>query len=181
MQKEKKMKLSFKKTHPKAVIPTRGTPRSAGLDLHVVLEEGEMTTTNGEEVNVFPSENGTLTVAIPPHTTLVVRTGLAVQPSKEGVALLIYPRSGLSTKSGIDLANCVAVIDSDYRGEMKLPLRNNSASPFFLKDGDRVAQLVVTPVFFAETEEVTELDATVRGEGGFGSTGTGVANAPQTT
>lgn len=165
------MELNFMKTHPKAIIPARGTPQSAGLDLHVVLEEGEMTTTDGEEVNVFPDKNGKPTVVIPPRTTLVVRTGLAVQPSREDVALLIYPRSGLSTKNGIDLANCVGVIDSDYRGEMQLPLRNNSASPFFLRDGDRVAQLVVTPIIFAETKEVTDIDETARGVCGFGSTG----------
>ena len=167
------MELKFMKTHPSAIIPERATLQSAGFDLHVVLELGTMTTTNGRKVSVISDHrSGVPLVIIPPHSTLVVRTGLAVQPSREDVALLIYPRSGLATKNGIDLANGVAVIDSDYRGEMCLPLRNNSDNDFFLKHGDRVAQLVVTPVIFAETKEVSSLDETARGANGFGSTGT---------
>lgn len=166
------MKLKFKKIHPKAIIPKRATPCSAGLDLHIILEEGSMVTTNDIETTVYAETGGKLITSIPPHSTLLVRTGLSVQPEREDVALLVYPRSGLSTKHGIDLANCVAVIDSDYRGEIRIPLRNNSDETFFLRDGDRVAQLVVTPVLFADTEEADELDETERGTGGFGSTGT---------
>ena len=161
------MKLKFKKTHPKAIIPTRATPSSAGLDIHVILENETTMFASGEkECKVINNET-----TIPPRSTLLVRTGLSIQPERKDVALLVYPRSGLSTKYGIDIANCVAVIDSDYRGEIRIPLRNNSNIPFVLRDGDRVAQLVVTPIIFAETEEVDELDETERGTGGFGSTG----------
>lgn len=100
----------------------------------------------------------------------MVPTGLAIQ-LPEGTAGMVYPRSGLASKFSITLINAVGVIDSDYRGELKVPLHNHSSAPFLLHDGDRMAQLVVTPVLFPEVEEVSALTETNRGTGGFGSTG----------
>ncbi|MBE6850599.1 MAG: dUTP diphosphatase [Ruminococcus sp.] len=144
------MTLFFKKLRENAILPMRATPQSAGVDLCACLED---------------------TVEIPPGGTVRIPTGLAVQPSKEDVALLIYPRSGLASKYGITLANAVGVVDSDYRGEIQVPLHNLSTIPFMVENGMRIAQLVVTPVLFADVEQVNELDETQRGSGGFGSSG----------
>lgn len=143
------MTLYVKKLHPQAVIPTRATAQSAGYDLSACLTE--------------PLE-------IPPGETRMVPTGLAIQ-LPEGTAGMVYPRSGLASKFSITLINAVGVIDSDYRGELKVPLHNHGNAPFLLHNGDRMAQLVVTPVLFPEVEEVSALTETNRGTGGFGSTG----------
>ena len=84
---------------------------------------------------------------------------------------LVYPRSGLSSKYGVTLSNCVGVVDSDYRGELQIPMTNHSNTPFTIRHGDRIAQLVVTPILLPEPEETDTLPETLRGEGGFGSTG----------
>lgn len=168
------IELKIKKLSPKAIIPSRGTSYSAGLDLYVVLPEptAVMTTTNGHDCNVWRNEEiDKCCVCIPPHSTLLIPTGLAVAPSESKVGMFIFPRSGLATKYNIDLANSVAVVDSDYRGEIQIPLRNNSDDHYILKDGDRIAQMVVMPVLYPSITTVTELDETERGAGGFGSTG----------
>lgn len=144
------MILQFQKLHDSAVLPQRATPQSAGADLCACLERS---------------------VEIPAGGTVLIPTGLAVQPSKPDVALLIYPRSGLASKHGITLANAVGVVDSDYRGEIKVPLHNLSQTPFCIEHGMRIAQLVVTPVLFPEIQEVQQLEETQRGSGGFGSSG----------
>ncbi len=144
------MTLQFQKLRQNAVLPKRATPQSAGVDLCACLAEP---------------------VEIPSGGTVMIPTGLAVQPSREDVALLIYPRSGLASKYGITLANAVGVVDSDYRGEIKIPLHNLSTEPFTVENGMRVAQLVVTPVLFPEIQQVDELEETQRGSGGFGSSG----------
>ena len=90
----------------------------------------------------------------------------------EGLVGLIYARSGLACKKGVAPANKVGVIDSDYRGEIIVALHNHSTEDFSVENGERVAQMVIMPYFFAEYEEVQSLDNTVRGDGGFGSTGT---------
>ena len=144
------MKLIFKKIHKNAVIPSRATEASAGLDISacldepVVLEKGE--------IKMIP-------------------TGLKAQTDCTDVAMLIYPRSGLSTKYGVSLANCVGVIDSDYRGEWFIPLINHGKEPFTVTNGMRIAQLVPTKVLFPEIEVSESLDDTERGKGGFGSSG----------
>lgn len=102
---------------------------------------------------------------------MLVPTGLAVAPTQSDVVLLLYARSGLASKHGINLANGVGVIDSDYRGEIKVPLHNNTNSTYIVKNGDRIAQLVATPIYFADVVEADTLDDTARGSGGFGSTG----------
>lgn len=144
------MTLYFKKLKESAILPQRATPLSAGVDLCACLDAP---------------------VELKPGSTVLIPTGLAVQPSETDVALLIYPRSGLATKHGITLANAVGVVDSDYRGEIGVALHNLGAEPFFVEHGMRIAQLVVTPVIFAETVQTDELDETERGSGGFGSSG----------
>lgn len=144
------MTLYFKKLHENAVLPRRATPDSAGMDLCACMEAP---------------------VEILPGTTMMIPTGLAVQPSDRHTVLLIFPRSGLASRHGITLANAVGVVDSDYRGEIKVPLHNLSGESFLVEPGMRIAQLVVTPVFFPDAVETDELEDTRRGSGGFGSSG----------
>ena len=144
------MKLTFKKLRENAVIPSRATKDSAGVDLCACLDE-PVTLQSGER--------------------MLIPTGLAVEPDRTDVALLAFPRSGLASKYGISMSNCVGVIDSDYRGELKMPLINHGSEPFTVENGMRIAQLVVTPILFPEIDTADTLSDTERGEGGFGSTG----------
>ena len=133
------------------MIPAQATAGSAGYDLSACTDEP-------------------LTIA--PGETAKVPTGIAVQLEAEsGYVLLTYARSGLATKHGLAPANCVGVIDLDYRGEIFIPLRNSSGAAYTITPGERIAQLVVTPVITPQIEEAAELDSTARGEGGFGSSG----------
>ncbi len=144
------MTLQVKKLDPRAVIPSRATPGSAGMDLHALLDR---------PLTVLPGER----VGVP--------TGIAIGlPSPETVGL-VYARSGLATKFGLTLSNCVGVIDSDYRGELRVGMINLSDKPYTIEPGERIAQLVIAPVLLPVVEETDELDQTQRGEGGFGSTG----------
>lgn len=129
------------------VIPTRGTPSSAGYDLHAT-----------EYCDIAPGE------------TKLIGTGIAMA-IPDGYFGAIYPRSGISVKQGLRLANCVAVIDSDYRGELKIPLYNDSNNIQTIVPGDRIAQIIIQPYLQFEWEEVNELSKTNRDTGGFGSTG----------
>lgn len=144
------MKLTFKKLNEKAVIPSRATKRSAGLDIYACLDEPIILAAG--EIKMIP-------------------TGLAAQTDCDDMAMLIYPRSGLSSKYGVSLANCVGVVDSDYRGEWLIPLINHGKEPFTVENGMRIAQLVLTKIFFPEIEISDSLTETERGTGGFGSTG----------
>lgn len=141
--------VKIKKLSPAAQLPTRGSEQAAGYDLRACLE----------------SE---LTIA--PGATAMVGTGLAFA-LPQGYFGGVFARSGLSVKQGLRPANCVGVIDSDYRGECMVALHNDSAEPRIIAPGDRIAQLVVLPYLPVSFTEVDELDATQRGEGGFGSTG----------
>ena len=148
------MTLKLKAVSPKVgkeiPFPTRATEGSAGLDLRACLEEP---------------------VTIAPRQLVTIPTGVAMAlPGQEYVGL-IFARSGLGVKHGVSLSNGVGVIDSDYRGELKVGLTNLSDVPYTIQPGDRIAQLVVTPVALPQVEIVTELDDTGRGTGGFGSTG----------
>ena len=109
-------------------------------------------------------------VTIAPGARHAVATGLALA-IPQGYEIQVRPRSGLALKHGITVPNTPGTIDSDYRGELKVILINHGTEPFAIARGDRVAQLVLAPVVQAAWEEVAELDATERGEGGFGSTG----------
>lgn len=143
------MKLQVKKLDPRAKLPTYGTASSAGADLYVCLDEP---------------------VTIEPGKTVFLPTGLSIAVP-EGYAGLVYARSGLACKKGLAPANKVGVIDADYRGPVMIALHNHGDEPQTIAPGERAAQLVITPVLMPQMEEVTELDETERGAGGFGSTG----------
>ncbi len=132
-------------------LPRYATPGSAGLDLRALLDEP---------------------VTIAPGETRLVRTGLAIHIANLGFAALILPRSGLGHKKGIVLGNLVGLIDSDYQGELMISTWNRGSEPFTLEPFERLAQLMVVPVVQPEFRVVDEFDASERGEGGFGSTGT---------
>lgn len=143
------MKVRIKKLDEKAVIPTYGTEYSAGADLYALID--------GEQI-------------IEPNQTKLIHTGISVE-IPEGYAGLIYARSGLASKKGLAPANKVGVVDSDYRGEVMVALHNHGTVAQTVVNGERIAQLVIAPFLKAEFENVDELSDTVRGEGGFGSTG----------
>ncbi|MCD8372714.1 MAG: dUTP diphosphatase [Clostridia bacterium] len=143
------MKVGIKKLDKNAILPAYGSEYAAGADLYACLEQD---------------------VTIPAGETAVIPTGIALE-LPVGYAGLIYARSGLATKKGLAPANKVGVVDCDYRGEVKVALHNHSAAPQTVAAGERVAQLVITPYITAVFEEKDELSSTVRGEGGFGSTG----------
>lgn len=142
--------LKVKKLRENAQMIKRATKGSAGMDLHACIDEP--ITINPGDINVVP-------------------TGLAIALESENYVAYIYARSGLSIKHGITLANCVGVIDSDYRGELCVGLTNISKESYTIEPQERIAQLVIAPVCPCEVVEVEELDDTQRGEGGFGSTG----------
>ena len=141
------MTVNIKKLDERATIPTYGTEYSAGADLYSIEA-----------------------VTVEPHKTVLVHTGLALE-IPEGYAGLIFARSGLACKRGLAPANKVGVIDADYRGEIMVALHNHTESPVSIDAGERVAQLAIMPFLKAEFELSDELSDTVRGAGGFGSTG----------
>lgn len=144
------MKLKYKLLTKTAIVPKRATKGSAGCDLSADIKEN---------VELLPGE------------CKLISTGVAIALESNNFAALIYPRSGLSSKHGITLANNVGVIDSDYRGEIKIPLVNRSNVPFTVTAGLRIAQMIITPVVLPELVEVKNLSESERGLGGFGSTG----------
>lgn len=146
------MKVNIKKINSNATTPTYGSTEAAGLDLYALID----TETNS--------------LFIPSHTTVKINTGIAMEIPK-GYFGAVYARSGLSIKNGLRPANCVGIIDSDYRGEIIVALYNDSMEDRIVYNGDRIAQIVITPYLHIELNEVTELSDTERGEGGFGSTG----------
>ncbi len=143
------MVLKIKRLREEAVLPERKTPGSAGYDLCACI---------GGEFTLEPGE-----LAILP-------TGLAAE-IPEGCAGMIFTRSGLGVKHGVAVANGVGVIDSDYRGEIHVGLRNSNRTPYVIQPGERIAQLIVMPVCLPRVEETETLSETQRGESGFGSTG----------
>ena len=147
---KKKIQLKVKKLLPEAKLPAYGSEFAAGADLYAL------------------SENP---IRIAPQETAIVHTGLAVE-IPEGYVGLVFARSGLATKKGLAPANKVGVIDSDYRGELRVALYNHTKYVQTVEPFERVAQFVIMPYVAAQFEETEELSDTVRGEGGFGSTGT---------
>ena len=143
-------KINVKKLNANAKLPTYGSEFSAGADLYACLDEA---------VTIMPGE------------AVLIHTGLAME-IPVGFAGLIYARSGLATKKGLAPSNKVGVIDADYRGEIMVSLFNHSKEERVIENGERIAQLVVTPFLSCDFEEADELLETKRGEGGFGSTGT---------
>ena len=143
-------KVNIKKLDPRAVVPTYGSEFSAGADLYAVLDEPAV---------------------LQPGETKLIHTGLAME-IPVGFAGLIYARSGLASKKGLAPANKVGVVDADYRGEVMVALHNHSTVAATVENGERIAQLVIAPFLQADFNTVDELNETVRGAGGFGSTGT---------
>ena len=141
------MKINFKRLNDSAIVPTRGSKYAAGYDLH-----------------------STSDVEIKPGETVKINTGIAMEIPDEFVGL-VFARSGIATKRGLRPANCVGVIDPDYRGEIMVALHNDSDSVQRVNIHERVAQISIVPFLPAEFTEVDELNDTVRGTGGFGSTG----------
>ena len=143
------MKIAVKKLFPQAHLPTYGSEFSAGADLYALLPEP---------------------VLLRPGETKLIPTGLAME-IPEGYGGFIYARSGLAVKGGLAPANKVGVIDSDYRGEIMVALFNHGTEEKTVRNGDRIAQMVIAPFLKAEFEEADLLAISARGEGGFGSTG----------
>lgn len=144
------MIVKVKKISPNAILPTYGSPQSAGADLYALMEGDSL--------------------LIPAGETALIGTGLTFE-IPEGYVGLVYARSGLATKRGLAPANKVGVIDSDYRGELKVALFNQSGKEQTIAAGERIAQLVIAPYLSATFEEADALSDTARGSGGFGSTG----------
>ena len=141
--------IKVKKLKENAIMPTYGSAEAAGADLYACLDED---------------------VTIAPGQTAFIPTGLSMM-IPVGTAGLIYARSGMACKRGLAPANKVGVIDSDYRGEFIVVLHNHGSQPQTVSHGERIAQLVITPVFTPGFAEVEILSDTDRGSGGFGSTG----------
>ena len=141
--------IRVKKLNPNAILPTYGSVEAAGADLYACLESP---------------------VTIEPGETVWIPTGIALEVPK-GCAGLVYARSSMGVKRGLAPANKVGVIDSDYRGEIMVCLFNHSNTAQTIADGERIAQLVITPFLKVEYTEANELSDTLRGAGGFGSTG----------
>ena len=145
-----KQTVKYQKLDPRAQAPEYATAGAAAADLHALLD-------------------APMTVA--PMQRVLVPTGLAIElPGAQTVAL-VYARSGLSIKHGLCMANGVGVVDSDYRGELKVPMVNLGREAYTIQPGERVAQLCIAPVYTAAFVPAEELGDTQRGEGGFGSTG----------
>ena len=142
--------MKLKKLDARAVVPVYASEFSAGADLYACLDEA---------------------VTVAPGETKLIHTGLAMA-IPEGMAGLIYARSGLASKRGLAPANKVGVVDSDDRGEVMVALHNHGTEPQTVEHGERIAQLVLAPVITADFDVVDDLDSTARGTGGFGSTGT---------
>ena len=143
------VKVLVKKLNPKVELPKYKTDGSSGLDLMAFIESP---------------------ITIMPNTSVLIPTGISVAISND-FEIQIRPRSGLAAKSNITVLNTPGTIDSDYRGEIKIILFNHGKENFVVNNKDRVAQMILTPIVKIEFEEVDELPNTIRGSGGFGSTG----------
>ena len=142
-------KVLIKRLDPKVKLPTYKTDGASGMDLMAFIDN---------------------TISLKPKTSILVPTGLSVAFSKD-FEIQIRPRSGLAAKNNISVLNTPGTIDSDYRGEIKVIIFNHSNNDFIINNGDRIAQMILTPVEKMELEETNDLPETLRGEGGFGSTG----------
>jgi len=143
------VRVLIKKLDPKVTLPSYKTKGASGMDLMAFVKEK---------------------IVIKPQTSTLIPTGLSIAFS-EDYEIQIRPRSGLAAKNNISVLNTPGTIDSDYRGELKIILFNHSNHDFVVNNNDRIAQMILTPVAKIELEEANELPKTLRGEGGFGSTG----------
>lgn len=143
--------MKIMKIYDDAILPTRGSAEAAGYDLYARLKEHE-------------------TLQILPHQTTKIGTGIAIECPK-GYFAGIFARSGLATKQGLRPANCVGVVDSDYRGEIIVAIHNDSDEIRYIENGDRIAQMILIPYIPMTLIETDELSESGRGQDGFGSTG----------
>ena len=143
-------KLKIKKLREGAIIPKRATAGSAGMDLYACID----------------SE-----ITVKPHECVKFPTGIAIALPSAEYGAFIFARSGLSVNHGLAPANCVGVVDSDYRGEIIVGLVNQFDTPYTVEPGERIAQMLIMPVSLPEIEETDTLDDTERGDGGFGHSG----------
>ena len=143
------VKVLIKRLDPLVKLPSYKTEGASGMDLMAFIKEP---------------------INISPNSSFLVPTGLSVAIS-ENYEIQIRPRSGLAAKNNISVLNTPGTIDSDYRGEIKVIIFNHSKQNFIINNGDRIAQMILSPVFKIELEETDNLPVTVRGESGFGSTG----------
>ena len=143
------VRVLIKKLDPKVTLPSYKTKGASGMDLIAYVKEK---------------------IVIKPQTSALIPTGLSVAFS-EDYEIQIRPRSGLAAKNNISVLNSPGTIDSDYRGELKIIIFNHSNHDFVVNNNDRIAQMVLTPIAKMDLEEANELPKTLRGEGGFGSTG----------
>jgi len=143
------VKVLIKKLFPAVQLPSYKTSGASGMDLMAFIKSS---------------------ITIKPKTSCLIPTGLSVAFS-EDYEVQIRPRSGLAAKNNISVLNTPGTIDSDYRGEIKVIIYNHGNKDFIINNGDRIAQMILTPVVKMELEEANDLPETIRGEGGFGSTG----------
>ena len=143
------VKVLIKKLSPQVQLPSYKTSGASGMDLMAFIKSP---------------------VTIKPKTSFLIPTGLSIAFS-ENYEIQIRPRSGLAAKNNISVLNTPGTIDSDYRGELKIIVYNHGNNDFLVNNGDRIAQMILTPVVKMELEETNDLPKTIRGEGGFGSTG----------
>ena len=142
-------KVLIKKLDPTVKLPAYKTDGSSGMDLMAFIKQS---------------------INVKPQTSCLISTGLSLAFSKD-YEIQIRPRSGLAAKNNISVLNTPGTIDSDYRGEIKVIIFNHGNNDFIINNGDRIAQMILTPVVKMEFEETNDLPETIRGEGGFGSTG----------
>ena len=143
------IKVKIKKLNSKVKVPKYKTDGSSGVDLEAFIENP---------------------IIVEPNSSKLIPTGISLSIPQE-CEVQVRPRSGLAAESSISVLNTPGTIDSDYRGEIKIILFNHGNEQFVVKNGDRIAQMVLVPVFKFQFEEVSELTQTIRGSGGFGSTG----------
>ena len=143
------VKVLVKKLNPKVLLPTYKTEGSSGMDVMAFIKNS---------------------IKIAPNSSSLIPTGISIAIPNE-VEIQIRPRSGLAAKSNISVLNTPGTVDSDYRGELKIILFNHGNKEFIVKNKDRIAQIILVPVLKVDFEEVDNLPGTIRGSGGFGSTG----------
>ncbi len=143
------VKVLVKKLHPKVQLPSYKTEGSSGMDLMAFIESS---------------------IKIAPNTSALIPTGISLAIPKD-IEIQIRPRSGLAAKSNVSVLNSPGTIDSDYRGEVKVILFNHGSKEFIVNNNDRIAQIILIPILKIDFEEIDDLPQTVRGSGGFGSTG----------
>lgn len=165
------IEVKVKKLSDTAIMPTYGSEKAAGMDLYADISQEYMSKNKSNDSFAFTlDKNGVYGMIIQPHSTAIIPTGLSIE-IPDNCFGGIYARSGLASKQGLRPANCVGIVDSDYRGEVMVALHNDTQGIQKIENGQRIAQLIIQPYYTIDLIEVNNLSETDRGEGGFGSTG----------